>query len=165
MCACFCLEIQDAVKNGVRLMVDAEQSYFQPAISRLTLDMQRTYNREKPVVFTTYQCYLRVRIHAWSLHLDSNTDHISSKVHLGWRTHLNNLLKESSHMKSDKTTAERSKRNAEKPASVTPLLSSSIGQNCSKATRNVSASLTNFIMTFHRLRLKTDLNLPTTENY
>lgn len=56
-----------AVENGVRLMVDAEQTYLQPAISRLAVEMQKIYNREKPVIFNTYQCYLKEAFDSVSL--------------------------------------------------------------------------------------------------
>lgn len=51
-------------------MVDAEQSYFQPAISRLAMEMSRLYNTEKAIVFNTYQCYLKAAHHNLCTDLD-----------------------------------------------------------------------------------------------
>ncbi|KAG6617764.1 Proline oxidase [Phytophthora cinnamomi] len=51
----------DAAERGVKLMVDAEQTYMQPAIDHLTLNLQRKYNRDgADVIYNTFQCYLKM---------------------------------------------------------------------------------------------------------
>jgi proline dehydrogenase len=48
-----------AEELGVRVMIDAEHSYFQPAIDNITVDLQKRHNKKYPAVFGTYQLYLR----------------------------------------------------------------------------------------------------------
>lgn len=48
-----------AQQHGVSIMFDAEQTYLQPAIDHVVLNAQREFNKERAVVFNTYQAYLR----------------------------------------------------------------------------------------------------------
>lgn len=63
---------EQAMASGVCLLIDAEQSWYQPAIDIITIQLQQRYNRfnnaNYPIVFNTYQCYLldaseRVKMH------------------------------------------------------------------------------------------------------
>jgi len=52
---------EEAVLCGTRVLIDAEQARFQPAIDNLVLELQTKYNSidttDVPIIFNTYQCY------------------------------------------------------------------------------------------------------------
>lgn len=51
-----------AAQKGVRLLVDAEQTYFQPCIDHLVFRLQKRHNKMDkpfPIVYNTYQMYLK----------------------------------------------------------------------------------------------------------
>ncbi len=51
--------VDRAVLKKVKLMVDAEHSYFQPAIDHMALRLMKRYNvNGQAVVYNTYQAYL-----------------------------------------------------------------------------------------------------------
>jgi len=50
---------ETAAKSGVRLMIDAEHTYFQPAIDSVVAQLQRRHNHTEPRIYGTYQAYLK----------------------------------------------------------------------------------------------------------
>jgi len=71
---------QRAHAYGVKVFVDAEESWFQETIDQLTYDMMAAYNKEKAIVYNTYQLYRHDRLEV--LERDYNTA-LANGYHLG----------------------------------------------------------------------------------
>ncbi|CAG8438840.1 5144_t:CDS:2 [Acaulospora morrowiae] len=54
---------KSARKHNVKLLIDAEQTYFQPAIDYISMRLSSRYNKlsdgGSPIIFNTYQMYLK----------------------------------------------------------------------------------------------------------
>jgi proline dehydrogenase len=53
---------QEAHKNHVKLLIDAEESWIQDAIDALTNEMMEKYNKEEAIVYNTLQMYRHDRL-------------------------------------------------------------------------------------------------------
>ncbi|MFK7907232.1 MAG: proline dehydrogenase family protein, partial [Chitinophagales bacterium] len=53
---------KSADKYKVAIYFDAEESWIQPAIDALVLEMMEEYNQEEPLIFNTYQLYRHDRL-------------------------------------------------------------------------------------------------------
>jgi len=53
---------------GVRVFIDAEETWIQPFIDHLAVKAMKAYNKERPVVFNTYQLYLKDSLERMKLH-------------------------------------------------------------------------------------------------
>jgi len=53
---------EKAHATGIPVMIDAEESWIQNTIDRLALDMMRLFNKEKAIVYNTYQLYRRDKL-------------------------------------------------------------------------------------------------------
>lgn len=51
--------VQRAIQNGIKTLVDAEYVSVNQAMSLITLAIMKKYNSKEPLVWNTYQCYLK----------------------------------------------------------------------------------------------------------
>lgn len=51
-----------AWENGVQVYIDAEESWIQDPIDEMAMEMILRYNKERPIVFNTYQMYRHDRL-------------------------------------------------------------------------------------------------------
>ncbi|XP_051959109.1 hydroxyproline dehydrogenase [Xyrauchen texanus] len=56
-------KIGEASANKVRVLVDAEYTYMNPALSLITMAMMKKFNQKSAWIWNTYQCYLKESRH------------------------------------------------------------------------------------------------------
>lgn len=56
-----CIFLQASV-NKVRVLVDAEYTYMNPALTLVTMAMMKKFNKDGAWIWNTYQCYLKANI-------------------------------------------------------------------------------------------------------
>lgn len=59
---------QTAYDANVRIFMDAEESWIQESIDQLSLEMMRLFNKQKVIVYNTYQYYRHDRLEALKKH-------------------------------------------------------------------------------------------------
>jgi proline dehydrogenase len=52
-----------AIEKGVGILIDAEETWIQDPIDKLAFELMAIYNKEKAVVYNTYQLYRHDRLH------------------------------------------------------------------------------------------------------
>lgn len=72
-----------AYRSNVRIFIDAEESWIQDTIDELALSMMRLFNKEKTIVYNTYQYYRHDRLIAIKKHNEElKADGVSMGVKL-----------------------------------------------------------------------------------
>ncbi|WP_258103795.1 proline dehydrogenase family protein [Marinoscillum sp. MHG1-6] len=49
--------VERVAENGMHFMIDAEESWIQDVVDEIAYSLMRKYNKERPVVYNTYQLY------------------------------------------------------------------------------------------------------------
>jgi proline dehydrogenase len=69
-----------AAENKVRIFVDAEESWIQPAIDKLTEEMMEKYNTNAAIVFNTIQLYRHDRLNYLKNHIANTSCFLGYKL-------------------------------------------------------------------------------------
>lgn len=66
---------QTAFDKKVRILIDAEESWFQKPIDNLAQEMMQKFNQKEPLIYTTLQMYRKDRMEFFRKSLDHATQH------------------------------------------------------------------------------------------